>query len=428
MPAFSRSGAVVVRKEDGHRMEQEAQMMQAKLEMLKKTLDETTAPKGDSGSRWKAGSVSKPLTRGYVKGVLDVSKVAGAKPRLPGARSTGGSQGGSGEATPTTKGALAELLAAPLEGGFGGFSAPLSGAGAGAGTGAAGRNLQAAMQHQSQDTREVETFLSNLKLDRYVGIFMENGLDSMDVVMDMQESHMREIGMAVGHILKLQKSLNELRPAPAATSERRVNFGVTEVADSNTAVAKPPAAPATATAASCSLTDGAFDEAESAASFQDALRAWRGGKSEPAEAAPKRAPGSFWSSVGESEVDLVRCSTPSRPPTEAAKLDSTTQGDAAPSEEKLCCYNCYKQFYKQFAVVRCSPSDVPPTPSGAGAGARRLLCSEVCADRWIVAMEQKAEAQRKRQEEMDALREAERAFTQQLQEQRVGEPQPVVAS
>mmetsp|Transcript_66129 Transcript_66129/g.166779 ORF Transcript_66129/g.166779 Transcript_66129/m.166779 type:complete len:454 (+) Transcript_66129:129-1490(+) len=433
MSTLSKSRAVTIRKDDGRRMEDEARRMEAKLDMLRKTLDSEQPAKGASGGRWSSGSASKPLRNGYVKGVLEAPKApAGAgRARAQPRASLSGSNAGSGAATPVgTEGVVSDLVAsagaAALRATGGDAGSPAAAEGGSGGRAAS--NLQAAMAQQSQDSQEVESFLAGLKLDRYVSIFMDHGFDSMDVVMEMQESHMREIGMAVGHILKLQKRLAELRPpvpekptvasvvaqSPMNASGRRVTFGGTEA----TATPK-----ASASGQSGSLASGNFDEAESAASFQEALRAWREGGAEakkPAAAeGAKPAGGSFWSSVGGAEMDLVRCSTPVRSPTEAAAVDSETQSqqrDPAPSEEKLCCYNCFKQFYKSFAVERSSPLDAPSTPGGVGrlpAGNRRLLCSEACADRWVASMEEKAAAQRKRQEKLETLKEAQRLYEEQ---------------
>ena len=89
----------------------------------------------------------------------------------------------------------------------------------------------------------------------FSGGVQEHGFDCMDVVKEMEESHMKELGMAAGHVLKLRKRLSEMRPA-----KRR------EVARSG--------APA-------GLLEGDFKEEESAASFQEALRAWRQGGQTP---------------------------------------------------------------------------------------------------------------------------------------------------
>ncbi|CAE7934949.1 unnamed protein product, partial [Symbiodinium necroappetens] len=82
-------------------------------------------------------------------------------------------------------------------------------------------------------------------------------------------------------------------------------------------------------------------------------------------AAPK-AFGSFWSSLGDSEVNLERASTPVKPPAET--ISTETQGSASPNEEKLCCYQCFKQFYARYAVEREVPTEF-------GGGCKRL-CSE----------------------------------------------------
>lgn len=176
---------------------------------------------------------------------------------------------------------------------------------------------------------------------------------------------MRDIGMAAGHVLKLRKRIAELNPAPApapapaaaqsgalSSSAKRVSFGGTEQARS----------PSGGTGiGGGSLLNGDFDEEEQTRGFQDAVRAWREGRdgdegqpvnsADALATAPKLAPGSFWSSVGGGEVDLERCSTPLFAP--AATTE--TQHDPAPSEDKLCCYQCYKQFFAKHAVEKRSP-------------------------------------------------------------------------
>eukprot|EP00425_Heterocapsa_triquetra_P030710 CAMPEP_0195119512 /NCGR_PEP_ID=MMETSP0448-20130528/119591_1 /TAXON_ID=66468 /ORGANISM="Heterocapsa triquestra, Strain CCMP 448" /LENGTH=67 /DNA_ID=CAMNT_0040156853 /DNA_START=15 /DNA_END=218 /DNA_ORIENTATION=+ len=41
---------------------------------------------------------------------------------------------------------------------------------------------------------------------------------------------------------------------------------------------------------------------------------------------------------------------------------------------------------------------------------RKLLCSEDCAEKWAKTMEQKAAQQRKRHEQVEAMKEAQRAL------------------
>jgi len=274
----------------------------------------------------------------------------------------------------------------------------------------AAANLQAAMGMQSTEVSDVENFLTSSGLDRYVSVFVDNGFDCMEVVLEMQESHMKEMGMAPGHVIKLKKRIGEINPQPVVsvapasashgvTATRRVSFGGSESAGCGGG----------------SLLDGTFDEEANAASFADAVAAWRGDTSPPSPTAITApcgqsegttatslsgAPGSFWTAVGGVEVDLVRASTPLHhaPPAEAeAGAQVGPDAPLAPSEDKLCCYLCYKQFFAQFVVERLSP--LP------GGGMKRL-CSDACADRWEASATSRANELRKRAEKLENLQRA----------------------
>jgi hypothetical protein len=272
------------------------------------------------------------------------------------------------------------------------------------------------MQQQSREALEVEAFLAGLGLDRYVSLFIENGFDCMEVVQEMEESHMRDIGMAAGHALKLRKRIVEMKPAPVKPStpvrpstpgslagatqsatQRRVTFGGTE----QQAIRSPSGGMGVGTGGGGSLLDGHYDEEENKNAFQEAVRAWREGRNleegaKAAEApAPTSKPGSFWSSVGGGEVNLERCSTPQSASAETSTAQGSAQHDPAPGDEKLCCYQCFKQFYAKYTVERCSP-----LPDGE----TRRLCSTACADLWSASMQAKAEELQRRHENSRSLR------------------------
>eukprot|EP00930_Biecheleria_cincta_P040029 TRINITY_DN27461_c0_g1_i1.p1 TRINITY_DN27461_c0_g1~~TRINITY_DN27461_c0_g1_i1.p1 ORF type:complete len:439 (+),score=118.64 TRINITY_DN27461_c0_g1_i1:37-1353(+) len=423
---MARAKGVSLRKDDTRRMEEEAKQMEAKLELLRRTMDATDqpAPKGQDSGRWRSGSAAKPLTKGYVRSVMEAPRPKPSKTAGQRAPSTGSRTPVDG--TPRQEASQAASLSGLIELGPRSPVAQAAGAhftfAADLTTGSSGKaasNLQAAMRQQNQDSVEVEAFLGSLKLDRYVSLFMEHGFDCMEVVKEMQDEHMKEIGMAAGHILKLRKHLNELNPPPpqppvgsASTgnsTQRRVSFGQTEQAP--IAAAPQKKASSSSGGYSSSLAEGAFDEQESAASFQEALRAWRDGgdsKAAPAEEAPK---GSFWASLGGTEVDLERASTPSKVSSELVSAETasmeTQHHDPAPGDEKLCCYQCFKQFYASYAVERTSQ-----LPETHGGGTKRL-CSEDCASKWMTAMEAKAEAFKKRQEQLQQMKDMQRALDSQ---------------
>lgn len=415
--AMARAKGVSLRKDDTKRMEEEAKQMEAKLELLRRTMDATDQPavKGPDSGRWRSGSAAKPLTKGYVRSVMEAPRPKPSKTAGQRAPSTGSRTPVDG--TPRKEAAslsgLVELgPRSPLAQATGAHFTSAADLTAGSG-GKAASNLQAAMQQQNDDSMEVEAFLGNLKLDRYVSLFMEHGFDCMEVVKEMQDDHMKEIGMAAGHILKLRKHLNELNPPPPAapaslgsSTQRRVSFGQTEQAPIPAAASQKKSSSSSGGYPS-SLASGAFDEEESAASFQEALRAWReGGESKPAAETSKS---SFsWTSLGGTEVDLERASTPLKVPSELASAETasmeTQHHDPAPGDEKLACYQCFKQFYASYAVERTSP-----LPETHGGGTKRL-CSEDCASKWMAAVETKAEAFRKRQEQLQQMKEMQRAL------------------
>ncbi|CAJ1386121.1 unnamed protein product [Effrenium voratum] len=376
--ALSRAKGLNITKNDTRRMEEEAKQMEAKLELLRRTMEVAEQSGKSADGRWRSGANNKPLTKGYVKSVLEAPNKKG-KSGTP----KSGTLAEATEASP-----LAPLPSPSPSNSNASPLAPLvtSNSPSTVGATSAARNLQAAMQSQDRDALEVEAFLCSLKLDRYVVLFMEHGFDCMDVVKEMEEEHMQQIGMATGHILKLRKRLAEFKPKKASEGAekdltRKVSFSEA-----------PKPKETEAAGFSKSLLEGAFDEEDSAASFQEALKAWRGGAAE--------APGSFWSSLGGSDVNLERASTPSKLPAESTAAETS---NVALGEEKLCCYQCFKQFYAQFAVEREDET----------AGGQRRLCSEACADAWCAAARAKAEAFEKRQLQLQQMQEMQRAMAEE---------------
>jgi hypothetical protein len=82
---------------------------------------------------------------------------------------------------------------------------------------------------------DLESWLRSLGLERYEPIFRENAIDA-DLLHDLTEDHLREMGLPLGARLKLRKAINALVPGakpigpaltvapsgpPADTAERR---------------------------------------------------------------------------------------------------------------------------------------------------------------------------------------------------------------
>ncbi|CAJ1351264.1 unnamed protein product [Effrenium voratum] len=380
--ALSRAKGLNITKNDTRRMEEEAKQMEAKLELLRRTMEVAEQSGKSADGRWRSGANNKPLTKGYVKSVLEVWD--------PG-RSYGGQPFG------------ATSLPQPFE-----------------------LQRAAAMQSQDRDALEVEAFLCSLKLDRYVVLFMEHGFDCMDVVKEMEEEHMQQIGMATGHILKLRKRLAEFKPKKASEgAEKDLTRKVSFSEASNEAVQvqsldlgsleglarrlafrslgeKPPMLRSPPDAVPpkgqlCEILSPGHQRSIGGRFQEEKVKEVKEEKEGKEE---KKAPGSFWSSLGGSDVNLERASTPSKLPAESTAAETS---NVALGEEKLCCYQCFKQFYAQFAVEREDET----------AGGQRRLCSEACADAWCAAARAKAEAFEKRQLQLQQMQEMQRAMAEE---------------
>ena len=175
-------------------MEEETLRMEAKLHLLRRTMDAADQNKSSGGVRWKSGSSKEPLARGYVEEVL-----AETKGRVPLAQRhrIQGSAADQEDATHNVQQArgTSDFVTLPLE--------PISA------TVRAAGHLRAAVFEQYEDFLEVASFLVAAGLNRHTSLFLEHGFDCMETVQDMEESHMQAIVMATGHMLKLRKTLRE---------------------------------------------------------------------------------------------------------------------------------------------------------------------------------------------------------------------------
>ena len=72
---------------------------------------------------------------------------------------------------------------------------------------------------------ELAAFLGNLGLSQYLGTFADNDIDGT-ALLELEEAHLKEIGLSLGHRVRLMKAIVELRmangtPAPVTETWRR---------------------------------------------------------------------------------------------------------------------------------------------------------------------------------------------------------------
>ncbi len=59
---------------------------------------------------------------------------------------------------------------------------------------------------------ELAPFLRNLGLSQYTGTFSDNDIDGA-ALLDLEETHLKELGLSLGHRVRLMKAIVELRMA-----------------------------------------------------------------------------------------------------------------------------------------------------------------------------------------------------------------------
>ena len=64
---------------------------------------------------------------------------------------------------------------------------------------------------QSQEFGEVKDFLSSIKLDKYFEKMVDNGIEDMETILELQDEHIGQMGVPLGHKLKMMKRIKELR-------------------------------------------------------------------------------------------------------------------------------------------------------------------------------------------------------------------------
>ncbi len=72
--------------------------------------------------------------------------------------------------------------------------------------------------------RDIRIWLEELDLDRYIETFVANDVD-LDVLRDLDDSDLAELGVSLGHRKKLLRAIEHLKVEPAGESKHPQNFG-----------------------------------------------------------------------------------------------------------------------------------------------------------------------------------------------------------
>ena len=68
-----------------------------------------------------------------------------------------------------------------------------------------------AVQYQNSEYAEVRDFLENIKLEKYFDKMIDNGIEDLETILELQDDHIEQMGIPLGHKLKIIKKIKDLR-------------------------------------------------------------------------------------------------------------------------------------------------------------------------------------------------------------------------
>lgn len=57
----------------------------------------------------------------------------------------------------------------------------------------------------------MQGFLSTVKLDKYTDKFIDNGVEDLETVLELQDKHLEQMNVPLGHKLKILKRIKDMR-------------------------------------------------------------------------------------------------------------------------------------------------------------------------------------------------------------------------
>ena len=62
-----------------------------------------------------------------------------------------------------------------------------------------------------KESSEVMVFLESVNLVKYADKLIENGVEDLETVLELQEDHLAQMGIPLGHKLKIIKKIKDMR-------------------------------------------------------------------------------------------------------------------------------------------------------------------------------------------------------------------------
>ena len=64
---------------------------------------------------------------------------------------------------------------------------------------------------EEEKESEVQDFLGTVKLDKYADKFIDNGVEDLETILELQDKHLEQMGVPLGHKLKILKRIKDMR-------------------------------------------------------------------------------------------------------------------------------------------------------------------------------------------------------------------------
>ena len=82
------------------------------------------------------------------------------------------------------------------------------------------------MQLQNDEYADVVEFLGSIKLEKYLDKLVQNGVEDIETVMELQDRHIEQMGIPLGHKLKIIKRIKDLKAEGKGASQIEYNEGI----------------------------------------------------------------------------------------------------------------------------------------------------------------------------------------------------------
>ena len=87
-------------------------------------------------------------------------------------------------------------------------------------------NLKGALQQQNNEGSEVYSFLQDIKLEKYVDKFIDNGVEDIETILELEDNHIEQMGIPLCHKLKIVKKIKDMRAERGMTAQIKYDEGV----------------------------------------------------------------------------------------------------------------------------------------------------------------------------------------------------------